>query len=144
MTTAEIIFSILNTLVLPVWLLMLVAPRWKVTQAIVFSYGVPLILGLAYVTIVILNPSSLAEADFSSLGGIKSLFKNGDDWLISAGWYHYLAFDLFVGSWILKDAQEKGVRHFIIIPCLLFTFMLGPTGFVLYYITRLIFGKKKS
>ena len=139
---AEIIFSILNTLVLPIWFLMIAMPRWRLTQILVYSYVVPVVLGLAYVAILIFNPGSLAEADFSSLQGIKTLFQNGDDWMISAGWFHYLAFDLLVGAWILRDSQEQSIPHFVVIPSIIFTFILGPTGLVLYYITRPIFGQK--
>ncbi|MBV9613183.1 MAG: DUF4281 domain-containing protein [Acidobacteriaceae bacterium] len=31
-------------------------------------------------------------------------------WLLLAGWVHYLAFDLLVGSWELQDATKYGDR----------------------------------
>jgi len=139
---AEIVFSIFNTLVLPVWLLMIVAPRWKVTKWIIYSYAVPLAISLAYAIIIFSNFGAMGEADFSSLEGIKALFSKGTDWTITAAWFHYLAFDLLVGTWILKDSQEKSISHWFIIPCLFFTFMLGPVGFVLYYVLQFFFTKK--
>ena len=62
------------------------------------------------------------------------LFTN--EWAVLAGWIHYLAFDLFVGSWEVRDSQERGVSHVLVIPCLFLTFMFGPIGFLAYTILR--------
>jgi hypothetical protein len=61
-----------------------------------------------------------------------------DKTAVTAGWVHYLAFDLFTGIWIKKNAQKYNVHHLILIPCLLLTFMLGPIGLLLYLLIRLI------
>lgn len=53
------------------------------------------------------------------------------------GLVHYLAFDLFIGSWQVRDAQAHGISHWFVIPCLILTFMLGPTGLLLYFVIRL-------
>jgi hypothetical protein len=58
-----------------------------------------------------------------------------------AGWIHYLAFDLLVGIWEVRDSHERGVPHWLVIPCLFFTFMLGPIGFLLYCAVRYFFGR---
>jgi membrane protein required for beta-lactamase induction len=59
-----------------------------------------------------------------------------------AGWVHYLAFDLFVGNWMLINGRKHNVSHLALIPCLFFTFMLGPVGLLLYFIVRAIKTKK--
>jgi hypothetical protein len=46
--------------------------------------------------------------------------------LLLAGWVRYLAFDLFVGSWEVRDAQQIGITHCLVIPCLLLTFSSAP------------------
>lgn len=140
---ASFVFSFFNTLVLPVWLLMLVAPNWKYTQQLVFSYTVPIAIAFAYTCIMMSNLGIMQDADFSSLEGIKKLFKGGNDWLVSAAWFHYLAFDLLVGTMIFRDSKERGIAHLWMIPCLIFTFMLGPVGFFLYQAIR-FFSPKKS
>jgi Domain of unknown function (DUF4281) len=61
---------------------------------------------------------------------VAALFTNR--WLLLAGWVHYLAFDLLIGSWETRDAQERGVPHLLLVPCLFFTFMFGPAGWLLY------------
>jgi hypothetical protein len=58
--------------------------------------------------------------------------------VLLAGWVHYLFFDLFVGSFEVRDAQRHAISHVILLPCLLFTFMLGPIGFLLYLVVRAV------
>jgi hypothetical protein len=67
------------------------------------------------------------------------LFKNRT--LVTAGWVHYLAFDLLTGIFIRKNAQKHGINHWLIVPCLLFTFMLGPIGLLLYLLLRWVITK---
>jgi len=70
------------------------------------------------------------------------LFTN--QWATLAGWIHYLAFDLFVGSWEVKDSQSRGISHWFVIPCVILTFLLGPIGFLLYHILRLVVPNKNA
>ena len=70
------------------------------------------------------------------------LFRN--EWLVLAGWIHYLAFDLFVGAWEVRDSQDRGISHFLVIPCLLLTFFLGPIGLLLYFTVRSIISGRRS
>jgi hypothetical protein len=136
--TASLLFQILNTAILPVWLMMIIAPKWRVTLWVVNSYLVPVLLAVAYVGIVCTNLGAIWGADFGSLQGIKTLFRGAleNEWFLAAAWFHYLAFDLVVGGGILNDSQKLGINHFLIIPCLFFTLMLGPAGFLLYLIVR--------
>jgi hypothetical protein len=53
-----------------------------------------------------------------------------------AGWVHYLAFDLFIGAWQVRDAQRRGIKHLWVVPCLLTTLVFGPAGLLLYFIMR--------
>jgi hypothetical protein len=55
---------------------------------------------------------------------------------VVAGWIHYLIFDLFVGAWEARDARRRGVPHLLLVPCLLFTLMIGPVGLLLYVVVR--------
>jgi hypothetical protein len=61
-----------------------------------------------------------------------------------AGWTHYLAFDLFIGGWEVRDAQRRGVPHLFIVPALVLTFLLGPAGLLLYLATRWFASRKRS
>lgn len=130
---AETIFSIANTLALASWLLLAILPRFRVTRAVVLAGTVPLLLSAAYLVIIVMFFGT-SEGSFSSLAGVMQLFTN--PWAVLAGWLHFLAFDLFVGAWEVRDAEKHGVPHLLVIPCLFFTFMLGPIGYLMYVAIR--------
>jgi hypothetical protein len=138
---AEQIFSIANTLALLSWIFLAVVPRWKGTQKIILSGAIPLLLSVAYLVLVVLFFGS-AEGSFSSLAGVMKLFTN--EWAVLAGWIHYLAFDLLIGIWEVRDSQKNGISHWLVIPCLFFTFMLGPIGFLLYSALRFFLAKESK
>lgn len=131
----ETAFQLANALVLPQWLLMIVAPRWGVTQWLVRSYLIPVLLACLY-AYFIFSGGPLDFNDFSTFEGVKSLFSKGGDGAVLAGWIHYLAFDLVAGSFVLKDSQEKNIRHGWVVLPLFFCFMLGPIGLLAYWIIR--------
>jgi hypothetical protein len=135
MMNAERIFALANALALVGWLLLIAAPRWKLTGRLVLSGAIPLLLSLAYLILIVLF-FGRAEGGFSSLADVMKLFTN--EWATLAGWIHYLAFDLFVGSWEVKDAQSKKISHWLVAPCLALTFLLGPIGFLLYRALRFL------
>ena len=129
----ETIFQICNSIAPIGWLLLVVAPRWKWTTRIVLSGIFPLLLAVVYFFLIVFHFGD-GEGDFSSLQGVTKLFEN--PFALVAGWVHYLAFDLVVGSWILVNSQKHQIHHLIIIPCLLLTFLFGPIGFLVYVIVR--------
>lgn len=141
MINPDTLFSVLNNLVLVVWVLMIITPKWKFTQFILNNFIVVILISAIYGALIISNFDQIDFKDFTSLAGIMKMLHSSDAWVSSALWYHYLAFDLFVGTWILKDAQKLEIPHLLIVPCLLFTFMLGPLGFVLYQIVKFIYLK---
>lgn len=135
----ETTFLVGNNLAMAGWILLVFAPKWRWTQRIVIYGSIPLLLGIAYLFIIIFG-FGRAEGGFNSLEGVQQLFQN--PWMLLAGWLHYLAFDLFIGSWELSNAQKLGINHFLVIPCLLLTFFFGPIGLLLYFIIRWIHSKK--
>lgn len=134
--TPDQAFKIASQLVLPGWLLLVILPRWIGTRWIVHAGILPAMLAIGYLAIV--GPSiaqgNLKFSEFGSFAGVKNLFQN--DWVIVAGWIHYLAFDLWTGAWEVRDASRIGLSHFLVIPCLFLTFMLGPVGLLLYFLFR--------
>lgn len=132
--SAEMLFKLCTWSVLPVWILLAVAPGWRVTRWVSGSAAIPLALAAVYATLVALYFGG-AEGDMDSLQGLGKLFAN--PWVLLAGWVHYLVFDLFVGTWIVSDARRlgfTGLWHLAIVPCLFLTLMLGPVGFLLYFV----------
>ena len=71
-----------------------------------------------------------ADGGSGSLAEVSRLFEN--PYLLLAGWVHYLAFDLFIGAWEVRDARRLGIPHLLVVPCLGLTFILGPVGLLLY------------
>ncbi len=135
----ELIFKIGSNLAMIGWVLLVFAPKWGWTKRIVLYGGIPLLLGFAYLFIIIVS-FGRGEGGFGSLEEVQLLFQN--PWMLLAGWLHYLAFDLFVGSWELSNAQKLGINHFLVIPCMLLTFFFGPIGLILYFIVRWVHSKK--
>ncbi|MEX0962468.1 MAG: ABA4-like family protein [Pseudohongiellaceae bacterium] len=133
--SADLIFSVCNMAVIPGWLLLILLPKWKWTLGLITTGIIPFVLALVYAGLFVSRLGSMPEAGgFASLPALMILFS--DPYLLTVGWIHYLAFDLFVGSWELHDSQKLGISHWLVIPCLLFTFMLGPIGLGLYLLLR--------
>ena len=129
----EQIFSVCGALVLPGWLLLVFLPRWRWTARLVCPVIIPLVLAVVYLWLVATN-FGRTSGDFNSLAGVAQLFQNPKALL--AGWIHYLAFDLFIGSWEVRDAQRVGLHHLLVVPCLVLTFLFGPVGLLLYFALR--------
>ena len=60
------------------------------------------------------------------------------------GWIHFLAFDLFVGRWAYLDSRERGLSAWLVSPILVFIFMAGPLGLLMYLTARWIAGRRTS
>src|ERR1700683_3238943 len=123
--TAEQVFSIANTTALLGWLLLIVLGPRRGVASLVTGAVVPLLFAVLYAGLFIAHWGQTPGGGFGSLAQVSTLFSN--PWILLAGWVHYLAFDLFIGSWEVRDAQAHGISHWFVIPCLFLTFMLGPT-----------------
>ena len=136
MLTPDFLFSLANPAALLGWALLVLAPRWRGTRAVVLSGALPLLLAAAYAVLIAthyLGPHG-GEGGFGSLDDVAALFR--DRWALLAGWVHYLCFDMWTGAWEVRDAQRRGVPHGLLVPCLLLTFMVGPVGLLLYFGVR--------
>lgn len=128
----ESLFSLAGLLAAAGWILLAVLPRWRWTMGIA-GVALPLALAGLYLGLVLVNLIG-AEGGFGSLEQVARLFE--DRWLLLAGWVHYLAFDLFVGAWEVRDAERLAIPHLAVLPCLALTFFLGPVGLLLYFLIR--------
>lgn len=128
----EGIFAVVNLVALLAWVTLVVRPRnpWVLRWA---GQGVPLLFALAYAVIVVMRFGRVA-GDFNSLTGVAALFS--DPWILLAGWIHYLAFDLLIGVWEARDAAARQLSPWTLAPCLVFTFLFGPVGWLLYLTAR--------
>jgi hypothetical protein len=138
--TPDAIFQVCSTIAMVGWLIILVAsPLWAQYENFITGTLIA-ILAVVYLSLIIqvFEPDDFAR--FGTLDGVMELFTNRT--AVTAGWIHYLAFDLFIGCWIKKNSLRYGISHWIVIPCLLLTFMLGPVGLLVYIIIRAIVARR--
>lgn len=129
------IFDLANKFVLLGWLLLIVAPKWKYTQCISTSIVV-FMLSLIYSVLIIQSLHNFDLKSFSTLTNVQQLFQQ--EAALLAGWVHYLAFDLLVGSYILQQTQQRGIPHFVNFILLPVTFLFGPLGYSLFVLISFI------
>ncbi len=134
--SATQIFSIVGRLAMPMWLLMIILPKWNVTKFLVKYRVIPIILSLVYAVYIGISIQEGNGLDFGSLESVMQLFTKEN--AVLAGWVHYLAFDLLIGMWMLEQNKVIKLKQLLMAPCLLLTFMLGPVGFLLFTIMKSI------
>jgi hypothetical protein len=139
MTDINLIFQLSNNAALFGWILLLFFPHRRITQLAVHSGFLSGALSLLYFGLIAANFQPADVSQFSSLAGISALFQNPN--ILLAGWVHYLAFDLWVGSWVVRRGKEIDIHQIILVPVLLLTFLLGPIGFLSFLL--LSKGKQK-
>ena len=138
------LFGFTNWVALLGWAVLLLLPRRPLPLSAVFYLGVGLLCA-AYAVIFTLLVSGTADpvyvagakpADLNdySIAGIRALFQS--DGGIVLGWTHYLAFDLFTGLWIARDADAKGFSRIVQTPFLIATFLAGPIGLLGWFLIR--------
>ena len=139
----DTLFSITNIVALLGWVTLIALPRRETLLTLVLYAGVGL-LCLIYAALFagliagLLDPArQVAGAgtltDYT-VDGLMRLFQSRGG--IVVGWTHYLAFDLFVGLWIARDADHKEFGRWIQAPILLLTFFAGPLGLLIWLIVR--------
>jgi hypothetical protein len=131
----DLLFKLANNIVLIGWLVLIFLPRWRWSSRLVAPVLVPASMAILYCTLIA-TQFGRGQGGFSSLTSVALLFQNRS--LLLAGWIHYLAIDLFVGSWEVRDAQQVGITHYLVIPCLILTFLFGPAGWLLYLLIRTV------
>jgi hypothetical protein len=130
------IFSIANLVAAACWLLLVLLPGKRWVADTIAGATVPAMFAAAYILIVLMYFGG-AQGGFSSLADVALLF--GNPWMLVAGWMHYLAFDLLVGAWQVRDARGRAIPHLLVVPCLVLTFLFGPAGWLLYMAVRTAF-----
>ena len=133
------IFQTCSTIAIVGWIaLLIISPFWSGFDKFLIGIIITLFaIVYAWLIFQVFAPGDFEK--FGSLNGVMELFTNKT--AVTAGWIHYLAFDLLTGIWLKKNALKYNIHHLILIPCLLLTFMLGPIGLLLYLLVRWIITK---
>jgi Domain of unknown function (DUF4281) len=129
----DLLFKLANNVALIGWISIILLPRWRWSARLIAPVLIPALLATLY-SLLVVTQFGHTPGGFSSLGSVALLFQNRA--MLLAGWIHYLAFDLFVGSWVVRDSQAVGIRHYLVVPCLILTLLFGPAGWLLYFFIR--------
>ena len=123
------IFEIASIAAMAGWLALALSPFAPRLLIALGGVAIPVALSLIYLTTVAIALPS-APGGFGSLTDVMTLFTVPGAAL--AGWVHFLAFDLAIGGWMVRRARAQAIPHWMILPCLFFTFMLGPIGLLMF------------
>jgi len=122
-------FTAANSIALAGWLALILMPRHALLLSLL-RYILPGLLATAYTLLVLVYVFHVEGGGFNSLAEVKALL--GTEPTLLAGWVHYLAFDLFVGTWIAERADLLGVSRLLQAPILVLTFLFGPIGYLTF------------
>ena len=145
--TIEILYMWINLGVLPFWFILIVFPQSHLSRIFVTSIFPFFILSGVY--IFILYKSYLIgydfDGNFSLYLGLSELSRLFEDHLyIMIFWTHFIAINLFIGGWIVKDSQKFSINKVLMAVPLIVTYLIGPIGLFLYWIIRIFYAKRIS
>ena len=145
--TIETLYMWINLGVLPFWFILIVFPQSHLSRIFVTSIFPFFILSGVY--IFILYKSFLTGYDFDGnftlyigLSELSRLFE--DHLYIMIFWTHFIAINLFIGGWIVKDSQKFSINKVLMAVPLIVTYLIGPIGLFLYWIIRIFYAKRIS
>ena len=131
--------------VLPFWLMIIFIPNARITQIFVNSIILPLILATAYFyviyqTILLDEPIFEIFKLYLSLDNLYTVFAIESFLLVF--WLHFLSLNLFLGSWVSRDAIKYNMARGLVLVPLIIIYFIGPVGLVLYWLLRVFYAKR--
>jgi hypothetical protein len=143
--TIEMLYMWINLGVLPFWFILIFFPQSHICRFFVTSIFPIFILSVAYT--FILYKSYLKGYDFDDnfslylgLNELSRLFEG--TFYIMIFWTHFIAINLFLGGWIVKDAQKFYINKILLAFPLIITYLVGPIGLFIYWIIRIFYAKR--
>ncbi len=136
------VFGAVNLIAIIAWICLVLLPRWPALLSGILYLGVGLLCFVYAAGLIGLLTGTFGPgggpggggADFTSIEGVRAVFAT--DAGVTIGWTHYLAFDLFVGLWIVRDGDAKKIPRLVQAPVLIATFLAGPIGLFVWLILR--------
>lgn len=145
--TFEVIYLWGNLIVSPLWLLLIFLPSSNLSKVLINSITIPLLFSIAYIYVgyqIFLLEIPIYNA-FNLYQGIDELYALfADEGFLLIFWLHFLAINLFVGSWMARDGVRNNIAKKIIFLPLIFAYFAGPVGLLLYWIIRMVFARRFS
>ncbi|MFD3995629.1 ABA4-like family protein [Streptomyces sp. NPDC058583] len=135
------LFELTFLLAAPVWLLMVFAPAWRITERVAAS---PLtVLPLLVVWAVLAAPvapelwTAVSSPDIDTFRDLVAL-PNG----AGAIWAQVIAWDLLLGQWMYREARRLAVPPLLMGPLLILTILLSPLGLPLFLVVRAVWSSR--
>ncbi|MFD4322099.1 ABA4-like family protein [Streptomyces sp. NPDC058548] len=135
------LFELTFLLAAPVWLLMVFAPAWRITERVATS---PLtVLPLLVVWVVLAAPvaselwTAVSSPDIDTFRDLVAL-PNG----AGAIWAQVIAWDLLLGQWMYREARRLAVPPLLMGPLLILTILLSPLGLPLFLVVRAVWSSR--
>ena len=145
--TVDMIYLWLNIGIIPFWFILMFFPNSKICGVFVGSIFPVFILSTIYIYLIYYFFTS--EYDFAqnfslylSLDSLGELFNERAFLIIF--WTHFLAINLFCGSWIVSDSRKFSMSKILVFFPIIITYFTGPLGIFIYWLIRIIYAKRIS
>ena len=141
----EMIYMWLNFGVIPFWFMLLFFPQTKICKIFVtsvFPFLVLATIDLYLIFEIFKNGFNFFDIFnlYLSMDELINLFSDNN--YIILFWIHFLAINLFCGSWMVSDSRKLNISKFIIFVPLIITYFIGPLGLSIYWLLRVFFAKR--
>ena len=145
--TIHTIYLWLNIGIIPFWFILFFFPNSKVCNIFVSSIFPIFVLSAIYLYLIyyffISGYNFLDNFNlYLSLDSLSELFN--DKGFLIFFWTHFLAINLFCGSWIVNDSKKLSINKIIVFFPLVVTYFIGPFGIFIYWFIRIFFAKRIS
>tara|TARA_Y100000992_G_scaffold150186_1_gene100159 strand:- start:73 stop:546 length:474 start_codon:yes stop_codon:yes gene_type:complete len=142
--TIETLYFWINIGVLPFWLLIIFFPQSHLCRYLATSIFPIFLLSGAY--IFILYKAYLGSFNFENnfslylgINYISELFQ--DDYYLLMFWTHFVSINLFIGGWMINDAQKFSMNKILLAFPLIITYLIGPIGIFIYWVIKIFYAK---
>ncbi|WP_329393824.1 ABA4-like family protein [Streptomyces lydicus] len=135
--TNSTLFDLAFLLAAPFWALMILAPGWRFTDRIAAS-PLPMVPVLAVYLVLAAGvfPQLWAAVSHPDLAGFQELLRLGGG--AGAIWAQVIAWDLFLGQWMYREARALRIHPLVMGPLLVLTVLLSPFGVLLFLALRAV------
>jgi len=145
--TIDMIYLWLNIGIIPFWFILIFFPNSKVCNVFVSSIFPIFLLSATYLYLVyyfFISDYNFLD-NFNLYLGLNSLSELFNDrGFLIIFWTHFLAINLFCGSWIVSDSRKLSMNKIIVFFPLIITYFTGPFGIFIYWFIRIFFAKRIS
>ena len=145
--TIDMIYLWLNIGIIPFWFILIFFPNSKVCNVLVSSIFPIFVLSAIYLYLIyyfFISGYNFLD-NFNLYLGLNSLSELFNDrGFLIIFWTHFLAINLFCGSWIVSDSRKLSMNKIIVFFPLIITYFTGPFGIFIYWFIRIFFAKKIS